>query len=197
MGTQTTTKTMMTKSPTTVMMLMMMMRTNMRTNMRTISHNCEGPRRLQDQSYLNWRQTCSTATHPPSSPITPRPKQPRPEPTSISAPRSSASTSEATCCSARTNASWPAPPAPISPPLTTTAFGVVTNGSEARIYMSWRAKRKKAGRSDKFIVCLVENFLLEKRDEYLKLRMCVLNIVRWGLEREAEMVKAVEMKYSA
>ncbi len=63
--------------------------------------------------------------------------------------------------------------------------------------MSWRAKRKKAGRSDKFIVCLVENFLLEKRDEYLKLRMCVLNIVRWGLEREAEMVKAVEMKYSA
>ncbi|OTA97203.1 hypothetical protein M434DRAFT_392161 [Hypoxylon sp. CO27-5] len=67
------------------------------------------------------------------------------------------------------------------PPLTTTAFGVATNGSEARLFVSWREKGED--NTFQFNVSLVDAFILNKRVDYLTFRMYFFNICAWGLAR--------------
>ncbi|KAI1451341.1 hypothetical protein F4805DRAFT_463876 [Annulohypoxylon moriforme] len=74
----------------------------------------------------------------------------------------------------------------------TTAFGIVTNGTETRLHVSWR---EEINGRPKYIVAFVEDFLLTRRDEYKKLRMYIFNIFRWAKSRHELICKLVKHKH--
>lgn len=65
-------------------------------------------------------------------------------------------------------------------PLETVAFGFISNGTEARLYISWREYSPEAGMV--FEVREIDTFLVQS--EYLKMRMRIFNIFEWAEERE-------------
>lgn len=62
-------------------------------------------------------------------------------------------------------------------PIDSTAFSVAMNGSEARLFISWK--------DDELKYCLqdVESFSLQKPNDYLEFRKYVQNIIEWGKDR--------------
>ncbi|KAM5368303.1 hypothetical protein ACJZ2D_009571 [Fusarium nematophilum] len=66
------------------------------------------------------------------------------------------------------------------------AFSLATNGSEARLYVTWKP--------DEFTyhMAMIRSFLLQDAEHYLKLRKYVLNIMDWGRGRRlAEIRKSL------
>ncbi|KAI0121502.1 hypothetical protein F4776DRAFT_631174 [Hypoxylon sp. NC0597] len=79
------------------------------------------------------------------------------------------------------------------PPLTTTAFGITTNGSEVRFFVSWREKCRD--NEFQYIVCFIDDFLLRREADYMKFRMYLFNVFKWGLKRKQSLVAAIQRKY--
>ncbi|XXH04981.1 hypothetical protein Hte_011405 [Hypoxylon texense] len=65
-------------------------------------------------------------------------------------------------------------------PSETIAFGFVSNGTEARLYISWCEHSPEAGTV--FEVREIENFLVQT--EYPRMRMSIFNVFEWAEERE-------------
>ncbi|KAI0017158.1 hypothetical protein F4780DRAFT_621834 [Xylariomycetidae sp. FL0641] len=58
--------------------------------------------------------------------------------------------------------------------LNSAAFSIAMNGSEARLYVSWRTD------SQEYHMANVESFLLQRPDDYREFRKYVRNIIDWG-----------------
>ena len=59
-------------------------------------------------------------------------------------------------------------------PIDSTAFSIAMNGTEARLYISWKHDELK------FYMAKVDSFLLQKPKDYIHFRKTVLNIIDWG-----------------
>jgi hypothetical protein len=62
-------------------------------------------------------------------------------------------------------------------PVTNAAFSIAMNGTEARLYISWKHNELD------YYMRMVENFLLQRPDHYLEFRKYVRNIIDWGKDR--------------
>lgn len=64
-------------------------------------------------------------------------------------------------------------------------FSVATNGTEARLYVSWRPE----GDSEVVNTAIVKCFLLQDAQHYLELRKVVRGIIDWGKGRRLEQLR--------
>lgn len=62
-------------------------------------------------------------------------------------------------------------------PVNSAAFSVATNGTEARLFISWRHDDLQ------FYMQKVDSFLLQKPEHFVDLRKHVLNIIDWGKDK--------------
>ncbi|KAI1776319.1 hypothetical protein F4818DRAFT_376962 [Hypoxylon cercidicola] len=76
-------------------------------------------------------------------------------------------------------------------PINSVAFGLSTNGSEARLWVSWRVAGVDGGEAA-FYAYLFRTFLIQRREEYTKLRRFLLNIVDWMSDRVDPMFNALK-----
>lgn len=69
--------------------------------------------------------------------------------------------------------------------IRTTTFSIVINGSEARIFTTWRKEgslNSRPPRPAKFIMKKVGSYALQDPSQYLKFRNYVRNIITYGKE---------------
>ncbi|KAK5651176.1 hypothetical protein OQA88_13194 [Cercophora sp. LCS_1] len=68
-------------------------------------------------------------------------------------------------------------------PVDSAAFSIAMNGSEARLYISWK--------HDELNYCManVRSFLLQDPEHYIQFRKCVLNIIDWGEDRRLNEIR--------
>ncbi|KAF4450195.1 hypothetical protein F53441_6629 [Fusarium austroafricanum] len=59
-------------------------------------------------------------------------------------------------------------------PIDSAAFSIAMNGTEARLYISWKQSEVD------YYTANVQNFLLQNPEQYLKFRKYVHNIIDWG-----------------
>ena len=69
-------------------------------------------------------------------------------------------------------------------PIDSTAFSVAMNGTEARLYISWKHDELN------YYMRNVESFLLHRPDHYLEFRKFVRNIVDWGKDKYLKEIRA-------
>ncbi|KAI0505752.1 hypothetical protein F5B22DRAFT_495813 [Xylaria bambusicola] len=69
-------------------------------------------------------------------------------------------------------------------PMDTAAFSVATNGTEARLHVSWKDNEQG------YSMAIVDSFLLQRPEDFLELRKCVLNIIDWGMGKRLEHIRA-------
>ncbi|KAK5626530.1 hypothetical protein RRF57_002245 [Xylaria bambusicola] len=69
-------------------------------------------------------------------------------------------------------------------PLDTAAFSVATNGTEARLHVSWKDNEQG------YPMAIVDSFLLQRPEDFLELRKCVLNIIDWGMGKRLDNIRA-------
>ncbi|CAK7200512.1 hypothetical protein SEUCBS139899_003208 [Sporothrix eucalyptigena] len=67
--------------------------------------------------------------------------------------------------------------------LDSSAFSIAMNGSEARLYISWKHDELNYYMTD------VESYLLRRPDDYIMFRKMVLNIIDWGKNERLSSVK--------
>ncbi|KAI1119947.1 hypothetical protein F5Y10DRAFT_259327 [Nemania abortiva] len=58
--------------------------------------------------------------------------------------------------------------------INSAAFSIAMNGTEARLYVSWKHDKHR------YYMKSVESFLLQRPEHYLEFRKYVLNIINWG-----------------
>jgi hypothetical protein len=68
-------------------------------------------------------------------------------------------------------------------PINTAAFSIAMNGTEARLYISW--KHNELG----YYMSNVESFLLQRPDHYLEFRKYVRNIIDWGKDKRLNEIR--------
>jgi hypothetical protein len=72
-------------------------------------------------------------------------------------------------------------------PIDSAAFSIAMNGTEARLYVSWKHDELK------YYTRKVDSFLLQKPKDYVEFRKHVLNIIDWGKdERLKEIQKSLD-----
>ena len=72
-------------------------------------------------------------------------------------------------------------------PIDSAAFSIAMNGTEARLYISWKHDELK------YYTQKVDSFLLQKPKDYMEFRKYVLNIIDWGKdERLKEIRKSLD-----
>lgn len=72
-------------------------------------------------------------------------------------------------------------------PINSAAFSIVMNGTEARLYVSWKHNELK------YYTRKVDSYLLQKPKDYVEFRKHVLNIIDWGKdERLKEIQKSLD-----
>ncbi|KAJ2986333.1 hypothetical protein NUW58_g5078 [Xylaria curta] len=59
-------------------------------------------------------------------------------------------------------------------PISSAAFSIAMNGTEARLYISWKDNDLE------YQMANIDSFLLQKPKDYIEFRKCVLNIIDWG-----------------
>ncbi|KAI0593327.1 hypothetical protein F4775DRAFT_608073 [Biscogniauxia sp. FL1348] len=64
------------------------------------------------------------------------------------------------------------------------AFSIAMNGTDARLYISWKHDEHK------YHTTIVENFLLQKPEDYIRFRKYVRNILDWGRERRLVQIRS-------
>ncbi|KAF4631100.1 hypothetical protein G7Y89_g7042 [Cudoniella acicularis] len=68
-------------------------------------------------------------------------------------------------------------------PIDSAAFSIAMNGTEARLYVSWKHDELK------YYMRKVDSFLLQKPREYVEFRKHVLNIIDWGKEKRLKEIR--------
>ena len=72
-------------------------------------------------------------------------------------------------------------------PVDSTAFSIAMNGTEARLYISWKHDELN------YYMQRVDGFLLYKPNDYIEFRKCVRNIIDWGRDtRLQDIQKSLE-----
>ena len=69
-------------------------------------------------------------------------------------------------------------------PIDHTIFSAAFNGTEARLYVSW-----KDDVLNKYYMASMENFLIHRPDHYLEFQKYVLNIVDWGRGQRLQSIR--------
>jgi len=67
-------------------------------------------------------------------------------------------------------------------PIDTSCFSISMNGTEARLFVSW-----KEGQD--FNVQKIRIISLQEADQFLQFRKCVLNIMDWGRNERVESIR--------
>ena len=68
-------------------------------------------------------------------------------------------------------------------PIDSTAFSIAMNGTEARLYVSWK-------HSDlDYYMQKVDSFLLQKPQDYIEFRKYVRNILDWGKDNRLKEIR--------
>ncbi|KAG9234006.1 hypothetical protein BJ875DRAFT_462680 [Amylocarpus encephaloides] len=71
--------------------------------------------------------------------------------------------------------------------INSAAFSISMNGTEARLYVSWKHDELK------YYMRKVDSFLFQKPEDYVEFRKHVLNIIDWGKdERLKEVIKSLD-----
>jgi hypothetical protein len=65
----------------------------------------------------------------------------------------------------------------------TTVFSIAMNGTEARLFVSWKQD------NDSYYTQKVDSFALQRAEHYLEFRNYVLNIIDWGLKTRLERIQ--------
>ncbi|KAJ4120109.1 hypothetical protein NW768_010392 [Fusarium equiseti] len=68
-------------------------------------------------------------------------------------------------------------------PIETSCFSVSMNGTEARLFVSW--KEEQGFKVQKF-----RSFALQEADQFLQFRKCVLNIMDWGRNERLQSIRS-------
>ncbi|RSL55884.1 hypothetical protein CEP54_009134 [Fusarium duplospermum] len=66
---------------------------------------------------------------------------------------------------------------PFAPELNNVAFSIAMNGTEARLFVTYRMDEGMYG------MYKAKSFLLQDPDHHIRFRKCVLNIIEWGQQR--------------
>ncbi|KAH7322494.1 hypothetical protein B0I35DRAFT_476442 [Stachybotrys elegans] len=67
--------------------------------------------------------------------------------------------------------------------ISSAAFSIATNGTEARLYISWKHDKQE------YRMANVDSFLLQDPEHYIKFRNYVRNIIGWGREERLEGIR--------
>ena len=68
-------------------------------------------------------------------------------------------------------------------PICSATFSIAMNGTEARLYVSWKHDELN------YYMAKVDSFLLQNPEHYLKFRKCVRNIIDWGKDERLEEIR--------
>ncbi|KLU90718.1 hypothetical protein MAPG_10570 [Magnaporthiopsis poae ATCC 64411] len=68
-------------------------------------------------------------------------------------------------------------------PVDTVAFSIAMSGTEARLHISWKQDELN------YYMAQVDSFLLQKPQDYLDFRKCVLNILDWGKGQRLQQIR--------
>ncbi|RDL33272.1 uncharacterized protein BP5553_08711 [Venustampulla echinocandica] len=68
-------------------------------------------------------------------------------------------------------------------PIESTAFSIAMNGTEARLYVSWKHDELK------YYTRKVDSFLLQKPKDYIEFRKYVRNIIDWGKDKRLNEIR--------
>ena len=68
-------------------------------------------------------------------------------------------------------------------PIDSAAFSIAMNGTEARLYVSWKHNELK------YYTRKVDSYLLQKPTDYVKFRKHVLNIIDWGKDERLKEIR--------
>ncbi|KAK5013183.1 hypothetical protein LTR60_003999 [Cryomyces antarcticus] len=68
-------------------------------------------------------------------------------------------------------------------PIDSAAFSIAMNGTEARLYVSWKHDELK------YYMRKVDSFLLQKPKDYVEFRKYVLNIIDWGKDERLNEIR--------
>ncbi|KAG5292673.1 hypothetical protein I7I48_04833 [Histoplasma ohiense] len=69
-------------------------------------------------------------------------------------------------------------------PISSAAFSVTMNGTEARLFVSWKE-------DNEYSMAKVESFLPQSPDHYLKFRKIIRNILDWGKSSRLSEIRGV------
>jgi hypothetical protein len=67
--------------------------------------------------------------------------------------------------------------------INSAAFSVAMNGTEARLYISWKQNDLD------YYMRMLDSFLLQKPDQYLEFRKYVKNIIDWGKDARLKEIR--------
>ncbi|KAF7874903.1 hypothetical protein EAF04_002077 [Stromatinia cepivora] len=67
--------------------------------------------------------------------------------------------------------------------LDTTAFSIAMNGTEARLYVSWKQDELD------YYMQKLDSYLLQKPNDYIEFRKHVLNIIEWGKDKRLKEIQ--------
>ena len=68
-------------------------------------------------------------------------------------------------------------------PIDSAAFSIAMNGTEARLFVSWKHDELK------YYMAKVDSFLLQSPEHYLKFRRYVRNIIDWGKDKRLKEIR--------
>jgi hypothetical protein len=68
-------------------------------------------------------------------------------------------------------------------PIDSAAFSIAMNGTEARLYISWKYNELK------YYTHKIDSFLLQKSKDYVEFRKHVLNIIDWGKDKHLKDIR--------
>jgi hypothetical protein len=68
-------------------------------------------------------------------------------------------------------------------PIDSAAFSIAMNGTEARLYVSWKHDELK------YYMASVDSFLLRRSDDFLEFRKYALNIMDWGKDKHLKEIR--------
>ncbi|KAM3068371.1 hypothetical protein ACMFMF_009186 [Clarireedia jacksonii] len=68
-------------------------------------------------------------------------------------------------------------------PIDSAAFSIAMNGTEARLYISWKHDELK------YYMRKVDSFLLQKPNDYVEFRKYVRNIIEWGKDQRLKEIR--------
>ena len=70
-------------------------------------------------------------------------------------------------------------------PIDSAAFSIAMNGTETRLYVSWKHDELK------YYTQKVGSFLLQKPKDYVEFRKNVLNIIKWGKDERLKEIQKI------
>jgi len=68
-------------------------------------------------------------------------------------------------------------------PIDSASFSIAMNGTEARLYVSWKHDELD------FYMVNVKSFLLQEPEQYIEFRKCVRNIIDWGKGKRLKQIR--------